>query len=173
MCLWSVGMAGNKRCYCKCWEDNECYSKNESILHEITKGFSVYNGSLGVIKNGILKRCFCNFPYYTWYCSSSTKVWHGSDWDINASYFILLVLYAYILPATYEHTWYEVTPFRDTRSVSNISDGAHKIEPSGTNANDHPSLHVNFHNFWCRESWETKRTLDFLLYNTRVLYLKP
>jgi hypothetical protein len=31
-------------------------------LREITKGFSVYNGSLGVIKNGKLKRCFCNFP---------------------------------------------------------------------------------------------------------------
>ncbi len=33
-----------------------CYCNFESILHDITKGFSVYYGSLGDIKNGKLGR---------------------------------------------------------------------------------------------------------------------
>ena len=43
------------------WNLNRCFCNFESILREITKGFSVYNGSLGVIKNGKLKRCFCKW----------------------------------------------------------------------------------------------------------------
>ncbi len=35
MCLWSVGMAGNQWCYCKCWEENECYNKRSEILNGV------------------------------------------------------------------------------------------------------------------------------------------
>jgi hypothetical protein len=45
------------------------------ILREITKGFSVYHGSLDVVKNKKFKRYFCNFPKNLCYCVSASVPW--------------------------------------------------------------------------------------------------
>ncbi len=45
-----VNVRKDCRCYSKKCQTCRCFCNFESFLREITKGFSVYNGSLGVIK---------------------------------------------------------------------------------------------------------------------------